>query len=93
MYDIQRMESFLTLKERFMLEGCLAYAYELSVGIFEGKFKTLEELSCKITRDAERVSAALSIHLWNELFKAGLTVGLFQDDKEDCSLKAEPDED
>jgi hypothetical protein len=62
--------------ERYMLEGAIGYINHLIEEIRNGKFKTVEEVSEKLSRDGEAASGALSFHFARALKIAGLECGL-----------------
>jgi hypothetical protein len=66
-------------EERCMLEGLIGYANYLLEEMDHGKLKTVEEISKKISNDAEHASGALSYHFRDKLKVAGFVSGLFEE--------------
>ena len=68
-----------TIQERCMLEGAVGYIAYLQEAISKGKFKTVEDLSCKIGEDGITASSALAEHFRDKLRIAGWKCGLFEE--------------
>jgi hypothetical protein len=71
-----------TIKESSMLEGAIGYIAYLQDAINKGKFKTVNDISQKISDDWALASSALSQHFRDKLKIAGWPCGLFEETKE-----------
>lgn len=73
--DENEANNLKTVEDRCMLEGAIGYIVYLIEEIEDGKFKTVEDLSKKLSEDGARASGALSHHFKDKLKIVGLSSG------------------
>ena len=62
---MDRMEKYLAMREKALLEGALAYIHELNAALEDAK--NLEDIKKKIKEDMDAIAEQLVASLWSHL--------------------------